>query len=152
MKNYKLLIIAIGLVLAVFMPVYAQAQLAEIIVEFCDDTSDAVDDAVTELARAGSDLEECYDDYDDCLNGFLFGNDPIDCLDRFFTCYKRENREEGQACRDFSREFKDAYGDAYRKARRQDVEDEFLTSPQVQDCILSGLVVGGICANISDSE
>lgn len=152
MKNYKLLIIAIGLVSAFFLPSYAQAQLNEIIVEFCEDTSDAVDDAVRELGRASEDLEECFEDYDDCLNGFLFGNDPADCLDRFFHCYKRGNREEARACRDFTREFKDAYEDARREARRDNVEDEFLNSQQVQDCLLSGLAAGKICAEVTEGE
>lgn len=147
----KLTLVALLSLLPVFLPGAAQAQVAGIIDEFCQETQDAADDAVFELSEASNDLEECVVEFDDCLSG-LFGRDPVECSRDYLRCIKVGQRDQRQACTDFVDEFKAAYRQALRRADREDVDDEFLLwfySSASEECLAPVRSTAALCAGVT---
>ncbi len=139
----------------------AQAQSPEedartIIAEFCETIADDAEEAQDRLADVVEDQEECVDDFRDCRDGGLFGNDPlVECLSDGIECSARAAEDKAQACGEYKEDFSDAYEQALRQARRKDVEDD------VQDffnnrtrarrlCLRPAIQVARVCADIAE--
>lgn len=127
-----------------------QAQEAEIIAEFCSETQRLIDDAIDDLSRNANQALECFDDLDTCQRRADDAKDSVDCVSDFSRCTSRALRDGEQACSEFLRGFRDAYGDAARKADRRNVEDEVLDSPITQQCLSDALNQARVCAGLSD--
>ena len=119
------LVVALLFVLPAFLPGPAYAQVDDIIDEFCQETEQNIDDSFDELQEARLDIEECADEFEDCLTG-VFVNDPADCTRQYVRCVDRGFRDQEQACTEFARGFRDGLGDALRRARRQGVQHDEL--------------------------
>ena len=95
MKILKMLIIAVTVCLLVGASGPAQAQrprqdAAEIIADFCEAVSSEAGDTIEKLGNAAGDLAECTEEFGDCRDGGLFGNDPlVECLAKGIECTAR---------------------------------------------------------------
>jgi len=97
----------------------------EIIVDFCETVAEEAGDTIEKLGNAAGDLAECPGEFADCRDGGLFGNDPLVEWD--------------------------AYEDALRQARRENVEDrvqDFFNdpSPERSACLSPAIAVGKVCS------
>jgi hypothetical protein len=122
MKLEQLLtIVAAGCMLAVFVPVSAQAQrapLPEIIQDFCREVALDSDHADRRLDDADQDAANCPGEFDDCQER-IFNDDVVSCLVDFADCTSDANEDEAEVCGEFSEELEDAYDHALREARRE---------------------------------
>jgi hypothetical protein len=151
MKYQKLILITSTVCLLAFFSSSAHAQLSEIIVDYCEEVLQASGEAADELAEATSDLEDCYDEYDDCLGG-LINKDPVKCISDYTRCLSNGEKDQNQACGRFLREFKDDTRTAERQADRADKEDEFLIflySDAGHECLTPALAISLACAGLS---
>jgi hypothetical protein len=124
---------------------------AQNIGDYCADVARASEEAVDELGEATRDLEDCYNEYDDCLRGFL-NESPVRCISDYSRCLSNGSQEQTQACNKFLREFKDDTRTALRQADRADKEDEFLIflySDAGQECLEPALAASLLCAGLS---
>jgi hypothetical protein len=86
MKFMKPFIGAVSaLALTAFLPGTAQAQLPEVIADYCEEVLQNADSTLFKLEDATSDLLDCADDYNDCGTG-LFDDDPVDCISDYRQC------------------------------------------------------------------
>ena len=155
MKSQKLIVIAaIVCLLAVFVsgPAYAQEDLPEIIIEFCEEILNDAEKANRDLDKANEDGGKCRGDFVDCRTGEGFGtsNSLVECLDESTTCTNRAIEDKLKACSEFSEDLEDAYEDAARRADRKDVEEEFeewLETPSAarRYCLLPSIQVFRRC-------
>jgi hypothetical protein len=149
MKSMKLVIIAaIGCISVAFLSGSANAQLLEIIDDYCTEVAQGADEAADELNEANGDLEDCAVEYEDCLGGFI-DRDPVECIGDYKRCLRNGTRDRTQACNSFLAEFSRDTRTAERRADRQDVEDEFLAflySESGQECLAPAIVTGFVCA------
>jgi hypothetical protein len=152
MKYQKLYLITATVCLLAFFASSAHAQLAEIIVDYCEEVLQASDEGADELADAIKDLEDCYDEYDDCLSG-VFSSNPVECIRDYRRCLANGVQDKEQACNEFLREFSADTRRAESQADRQDVEDEFLLflySDAGQKCLAPALATSLVCAGLSN--
>ena len=125
---------------------------AEIIADFCEAVAEEAADALEKLGNAAGDLAECPADFADCRDGGLFGNDPlVECLAKGIECTARAGEDKVQACGEFHTDFADAYEDALRQARRENVENrvqDFFNepSPGRSACLSPAIEVGKVCS------
>jgi hypothetical protein len=151
MKSLKLIVIAATVcLLAVLLPISAQAQEEqEIIDDYCQEVAREADHALFEIGEATADLQDCYDEYNDCMGG-LHSSNPVDCIRDYRRCINRGNNEQLRECRRFLKGFQRDTRRAKRKARRKDVEDEFLDwfySPdKEEECLSQAHNVALLCA------
>ena len=156
MKFQKLLVIAaiVCLLVAVSGPAQAQPRqdAREIIADFCESVSSEAADTKEKLGNAAKDLAECPEEFVDCRDGGLFGNDPlVECLGEGLECTARAAEDKAQACGEFETDLTDAYERAMRQARREGVEDrvqDFFNS-QSRDrrrCLRPAVRVGRVCS------
>ena len=88
---YKLTLLAVLFFLPVLLPGAAIAKppspidLADIIIDYCKEVDQNVTSTLKELEEASADLQECSDDFDDCLSG-LFQRDPVKCIGDYGQC------------------------------------------------------------------
>ena len=163
MKILKVLAIAASVcLLAVFVSGSAYTQqdddeLQQIIDQFCEDVLQIAQGARDELTEAINDKLNCVEEFHQCRTGEGFGRaDTLaDCLNDGNRCTSRANDDLADACREFSLEFKDSYGDANRRARRNDVEDGFVDwlntpSPERRACLRPAIRVSKVCAGLAD--
>jgi len=155
MKFLKMLIIAVTVCLLVGASGPAQAQAGEtreIIADFCETVADEAADALEKLGNAAGDLAECTEEFGDCRDGGLFGNDPlVECLADGIECSARAAEDKAQACGEFRTDFAENYEDALRQARRENVENrvqDFFNepSPERTACLRPAITVGEVCS------
>ena len=124
----------------------------EIIADFCETVADDSADALEKLGNAAGDLAECTEEFGDCRDGGLFGNDPlIECLAEGIECSARASEDKAQACGEFRTDFADAHERALRQARRENVEnrvqDFFNEQSQARRvCLRPATRVGTVCS------
>ena len=124
----------------------------EIILDFCDTVAEEAADTIEKLGNAAGDLAECPEDFIDCRDGGLFGNDPlVECLADGIECSARAAEDKAQACGEFRTDFGEAYEDALRQARRENVENrvqDFFNdpSPERSACLRPAIKVGEVCS------
>ena len=128
----------------------------EIIVDFCETVAEEAGDTIEKLGNAVGDLAECPGEFADCRDGGLFGNDPlVECLAKGIECTARAGEDKVQACAEFTTALGDAYEDALRQARRENVEDrvqDFFNdpSPERSACLSPAIEVGILCSAESE--
>jgi hypothetical protein len=118
-------------------------ELHDIIEEFCADAEQATDDFVVRTENAASELQDCFDDRDDCTSG-------SGCLGDFRRCAERANRFEEQACSEFQREVRGAHNDAAVAAAQVAREADFLDNPAVRRKVDIAQTFGSLCGGPSD--
>ena len=113
--------------MAIFVcgPAYVQ-EAEEIWAEFCEEIDNDAGKALSDLADANNDLNECLPDFRDCRSGEGFGraDSLADCLDEGYTCTGRADEKKAQACDDFKEDLEDAWQDALRQAGLEGEEDQ----------------------------
>ena len=125
---------------------------AEIIADFCETVANDAADAIEKLGNAAGDLAECTEEFGDCRDHGLFGNDPlVECLADGIECTARAAEDKAQACGEFHTDFADAYERALRQSRREGVEDrvqDFFNepSPERSACLRPAITVGEVCS------
>ena len=128
----------------------------EIIVDFCETVAEEAADTIEKLGNAAGDLAECPEEFGDCRDGGLFGNDPlVECLAEGIECTARSAEDKAQACGEFQTDFADAYERALRQARLEGVEgrvQEFFNeqSQARQVCLRPAVNVGIVCSAESE--
>lgn len=142
--------------LAVFIPVAAYAQTAEVIEDYCAEVLQNADITLFKLEDSTSDLLDCANDYDDCGTG-LFSDDPVDCISDYRQCISRGNREQDQACNTFLNDLRSDTRSAQRSASRADVEDEFLfwfrnNWSDPNSCLAPARTVSSLCAGLTAEQ
>ncbi len=153
MGTFKLTAIAVaGCLWVGLAPGSANAGLAEVIADYCDEVAQNVDNTQSELENASEDLAECDNELDRCFRGAGLFDEPSDCIRDYAQCTKRGKRDQKQACSTFLREFRGDTNRAERKADREDVEDEFLDwfnsdIDQRNACIVPAQVIAAICTD-----
>jgi hypothetical protein len=149
-----LVTIASAALLAVFFSGPVQAQVEDVIDDYCREVARDADEAVDELEEGQRDLEDCVVEFEDCLNG-IFSDDPVDCIQEYSSCISFGQRDQVQVCAEFLREFKFATRDALRTARRKDVEAEFFVwfySSASDECLDPAKGVALVCAGITEES
>jgi len=131
----------------------AQAgEARDIIADFCETVANEAVDALEKLGNAAGDLAECTEEFGDCRDGGLFGNDPlVECLADGIECTARAAEDKAQACGEFVTDFEKAYERALRQSRREGVEDkvqDFFNSPgwPRRFCLRQAIKVGKVCS------
>lgn len=131
----------------------AQAQEArEVVVDFCETVADDAADALEKLENSAEDLAECPEEFGECRDGGLFGNDPlVECLAEGLECTARSTEDKAQACGEFRTDLADASERALRQARREGVEDQvqdfFNTQSRLRRvCLRPAIRVGRVCS------
>ena len=139
--------------LAVVLPGPAYAQLAEVIVDYCEEVLQNSESTLFKLEDATSDLLDCANDYNDCGTG-LFDDDPVDCISDYRQCISRGNREQDQACNTFLNDLRSDTRTAESRADRADVEDGFLlwfheNWDDPASCLAPARTVSSLCAGLT---
>ena len=137
----------------VFGSAYAQ-EAEEIWAEFCEEIGNYAGKALSDLADANNDLNECLPDFRDCRTGEGFGraDSLADCLDEGYTCTSRANNKKEQACIQFKEDLEDSWQDTLRQAGREDVEEELKDylngspDPRLGECFRPARQVLRACA------
>jgi hypothetical protein len=125
---------------------------AEIIADFCESVADDAADAIEKLGNAAGDLAECTEEFGDCRDGGLFGNDPlVECLADGIECTARAAEDKARACGEFKTDLADAYEQGLRQARREGVENRvqffFNTHGEARRlCLRPAIRVGQVCS------
>jgi hypothetical protein len=141
-------------VLLFFLPAVAQADLADIIGNYCEDVLANVAQTDTALVNAGIDLAECNVELDQCLlgtGGGLF-DDPSACIRDYTRCSRVGKSDQKQACASFLNEWTRDTASATRSAKRQDVEAGWLSwfhgdSESRNDCINPAQTTAELCSD-----
>ena len=150
--NTKLVFVCAALVLSLAFTGSAVAQEEGVIADYCEEVVDNVADTADELAEANADLANCFDEYDDCLNGFI-DKEPVKCISDFAHCISVGKRDQTQACDLFLRQFKGDTRRAFKSARRRSVENEFLLwfhGEESDVCLDPARATSLLCASFTD--
>ena len=125
----------------------------EIIEEFCESVDDDAEDAESKLDEAADDLNDCRQNFRQCRDGGLFQDDPVvECLSDGLSCAARANEDAVEACSQFRENFSEAYNQALRQGRFEDVEDViqgfFGTRSRARNqCLRPAFGVARLCAD-----
>ena len=130
----------------------AQAQVEDIIFDYCEEVEQNVNNAREELLDASADLTECGADLNACLLGQGLFDEPSACIRDYKRCSKVGTRDQVQACRTFLSEFLNDTRRAEKDAAREGVLTEFVdwyngATTEREECLDPAELTAAVCAD-----
>jgi hypothetical protein len=128
MKRCGLLAIFLAVMgLSFTSPLSAQSgELEDIIIGYCDEVLENVEDTIRGLENATQDLSRCDNKLDDCASG-RFGSSPARCFSDFGHCITDGSEDAKRECNEFTRELSEDTKHAQNQAESERVSMEFET-------------------------